>query len=147
RVALLVARHRAHPRGHHQSRARPSLRLLDARHRARLSRRRARERRDEAPQRRQPRASRHAPRRLTMAVDTTLRLEGLVKHFVRDGRTTHAAVSDVSLTVEPGELVTLLGPSGCGKTTTLRMIAGFEQPDEGRVYIGGQDVTQKPVYR
>jgi iron(III) transport system ATP-binding protein len=58
-----------------------------------------------------------------------------------------AAVRDVSLTVEPGELVTLLGPSGCGKTTTLRIAAGFEQPDAGRVLIGGRDVTGHEVYR
>jgi iron(III) transport system ATP-binding protein len=51
------------------------------------------------------------------------------------------AVRDVSLAVQPTELLTLLGPSGCGKTTTLRMIAGFEQPDTGRVFIGEQDVT------
>ena len=40
-------------------------------------------------------------------------------------------MKDTSLTIEPGSFVTLLGPSGCGKTTTLRMIAGFESPDEG----------------
>jgi iron(III) transport system ATP-binding protein len=51
------------------------------------------------------------------------------------------AVRDVSLHVRPGEFLTLLGPSGCGKTTTLRMIAGFERPDGGRVFIGDQDVT------
>jgi len=51
------------------------------------------------------------------------------------------AARDVNLNVAPGELLTLLGPSGCGKTTTLRMIAGFETPDEGRVHIGEQDVT------
>jgi iron(III) transport system ATP-binding protein len=50
-------------------------------------------------------------------------------------------VSDVSFTVEAGTLVTLLGPSGCGKTTTLRMIAGLELPNEGRVLIAGRDVT------
>ena len=46
------------------------------------------------------------------------------------------AVKDNSLVIEPGEFVTLLGPSGCGKTTTLRMIAGFESPDEGEIYLG-----------
>ncbi|MBI3516511.1 MAG: ATP-binding cassette domain-containing protein, partial [Proteobacteria bacterium] len=51
------------------------------------------------------------------------------------------AVREVSLTVEPGELLTLLGPSGCGKTTTLRMIAGFQPPTRGRVWIGDRDVT------
>ncbi|PZU91931.1 MAG: ABC transporter ATP-binding protein [Chelatococcus sp.] len=53
------------------------------------------------------------------------------------------AVDDVSFTVEPGTLVTLLGPSGCGKTTTLRMIAGLESVSEGQVLIGGVDVTQR----
>ena len=69
------------------------------------------------------------------------------KRFTREGQSAVAAVNDVSLTVAPGELLTLLGPSGCGKTTTLRMIAGFEQPDDGRVYVDDQDVTQLMVYR
>ena len=51
------------------------------------------------------------------------------------------AVKDNCLTIEPGEFVTLLGPSGCGKTTTLRMIAGFESPDEGEIYLGGQAIN------
>src|SRR3989442_8435858 len=71
----------------------------------------------------------------------------VAKRFVREGQAAPAAVNAVSLTVEPGELVTLLGPSGCGKTTTLRMVAGFEQPDAGRVYVGEQDVTELMVYR
>ena len=50
-------------------------------------------------------------------------------------------VDDVSFTVSPGELVTLLGPSGCGKTTTLRMVAGLEPVSSGRIAIGGNDVT------
>jgi iron(III) transport system ATP-binding protein len=52
------------------------------------------------------------------------------------------AVDDVSFTVEPGTLVTLLGPSGCGKTTTLRLIAGLEIASAGRILIGGADVTR-----
>lgn len=55
------------------------------------------------------------------------------------------AINDVSFTVEPGNLVTLLGPSGCGKTTTLRMIAGLEHASQGRIFIGGKDVTQLPA--
>ena len=51
------------------------------------------------------------------------------------------AVKDNSLVIEPGEFVTLLGPSGCGKTTTLRMIAGFESPDEGEIYLGDEAIN------
>ena len=51
------------------------------------------------------------------------------------------AVHDVSLDIVPGSFVTLLGPSGCGKTTTLRMIAGFESPDEGEIYLGGEPIN------
>ena len=54
------------------------------------------------------------------------------------------AVKDLNLSVEKGELVSLLGPSGCGKTTTLRMIAGFEIPTNGRIIIQGEDVTDVP---
>ena len=52
------------------------------------------------------------------------------------------AVHDVALDIEPGSFVTLLGPSGCGKTTTLRMIAGFESPDEGEIYLGGEPINE-----
>ncbi|MEJ1156885.1 ABC transporter ATP-binding protein [Prosthecomicrobium sp. N25] len=55
------------------------------------------------------------------------------------------AVNEVSFTVEPGTLVTLLGPSGCGKTTTLRMIAGLESATAGTILIGGKDVTLLPA--
>ena len=51
------------------------------------------------------------------------------------------AVKDNSLVIEPGEFVTLLGPSGCGKTTSLRMIAGFESPDEGEIYLGDEAIN------
>jgi ABC-type Fe3+/spermidine/putrescine transport system ATPase subunit len=68
-----------------------------------------------------------------------LRLQGLSKRF---GET--VAVSDLSLEVGEGEFLSLLGPSGCGKTTTLRMIAGFEAPSAGRVWMAGRDVTPLP---
>ena len=58
-----------------------------------------------------------------------------------------AAVNDVSLQVHKGEFLSLLGPSGCGKTTSLRMIAGFEQPDEGELLIGGVDAVGIPPYK
>ncbi|KZE88787.1 Spermidine/putrescine import ATP-binding protein PotA [Agromyces sp. NDB4Y10] len=57
------------------------------------------------------------------------------------------AVDGVSLSVEPGEFISLLGPSGCGKTTTLRMIAGFEQPDDGDIRISGRSVLGSAPYR
>jgi len=56
------------------------------------------------------------------------------------------AVDGVDLEIEAGEFFTLLGPSGSGKTTTLRLIAGFERPEEGRVALGGTDVTDQPPY-
>lgn len=52
------------------------------------------------------------------------------------------AVKDTTLDIKPGSFVTLLGPSGCGKTTTLRMIAGFESPDEGEIYLGDQPINE-----
>ena len=52
-----------------------------------------------------------------------------------------------SLDIVAGEFFALLGPSGCGKTTSLRMIAGFEMPDAGRVHVGGADITDVPVHR
>jgi ABC-type Fe3+/spermidine/putrescine transport system ATPase subunit len=54
------------------------------------------------------------------------------------------AVDAVSIQIPGGEFFSMLGPSGCGKTTTLRMIAGFEMPDEGRIVLQGRDVTSVP---
>ena len=74
---------------------------------------------------------------------TFLRLEGLSKRF--DGT---VAVDSLSLALERGEMLALLGPSGSGKTTTLRLLAGFETPDAGRVWVENEDVTTvEPVAR
>jgi ABC-type Fe3+/spermidine/putrescine transport system ATPase subunit len=74
---------------------------------------------------------------------TFLKLEGLTKRF---GGV--VAVEDLSLALERGEMLVLLGPSGSGKTTTLRLLAGFEVPDAGRVWVEGEDVTRvDPVAR
>ncbi len=70
---------------------------------------------------------------------------GLVGVSKRFG--THVAVDDVTLEIGEGEFFSLLGPSGCGKTTTLRMVAGFELPDAGRIVLKGNDVTEVPANR
>jgi iron(III) transport system ATP-binding protein len=67
-----------------------------------------------------------------------IRVRGLVKSFESGGV---RAVNDLSFDVADGELVTLLGPSGCGKTTTLRLLAGFESPDDGEIAFGDRVVT------
>jgi spermidine/putrescine transport system ATP-binding protein len=69
-------------------------------------------------------------------------LVGLVKRFGED-----TAVDGISLDIPGGEFFSILGPSGCGKTTTLRMIAGFERPDEGRILLDGRDMAQTPPHR
>ncbi len=70
-----------------------------------------------------------------------LSIEKLTKKFDDD-----VAVDDVSLTIREGELFALLGGSGSGKSTLLRMLAGFEKPTEGRVYLDGEDITDLPPY-
>jgi len=74
-----------------------------------------------------------------------VRVEGVSKRFAHRVKGEIYAARDVTLDVAPGEFLTLLGPSGCGKTTTLRMIAGFETPDEGHVRFGSDDVTHLPA--
>src|SRR4051794_13366188 len=71
-----------------------------------------------------------------------LRLEGVSRRFG-----TVIGLDETTLEIPAGELVALLGPSGCGKTTTLRIIAGFEKPDTGRVLIGGRDIGHLPPNR
>jgi putrescine transport system ATP-binding protein len=80
----------------------------------------------------------------TVAEQTDLlRIEGLTK--VYDGAV--KAVDNVSLTVKKGEIFALLGGSGCGKSTLLRMMAGFEKPTKGKIYLAGQDITNLPAYQ
>ena len=73
--------------------------------------------------------------------DPAVRLEGIVKRY---GDVT--AVAGIDLDIADGEFFSMLGPSGSGKTTTLRMIAGFETPTEGRILLGGKDVTGQPPF-
>jgi len=75
------------------------------------------------------------------AADIDIRIVGVRKRY---GDV--AAVDGVDLDVARGEFFTMLGPSGSGKTTTLRMIAGFERPDEGRIELGGTDVSRRPPF-
>ena len=77
-------------------------------------------------------------RKAAATIAAGLRLEGVNKRF---GDT--LAVKDFSLTIAPGEIVSLLGPSGCGKSTLLRMIAGIERPDTGRIVIGDIEVSAR----
>jgi putrescine transport system ATP-binding protein len=71
-----------------------------------------------------------------------LRIEGVVKKFGQ-----FRAVDALSLDIRAGEFFALLGPSGCGKTTLLRMLAGFEAPDEGRILLNGRDIAQVPPHQ
>ncbi len=71
-----------------------------------------------------------------------LRLEGVTKQFG-----SFVAVDDLTLTVPQGSFFALLGPSGCGKTTTLRMVAGLDEPTTGRVFIGDEDITNLRPYK
>ena len=68
-----------------------------------------------------------------------IRIENIIKRFDK-----FVAVDNVSMTIEDQEFVVLLGPSGCGKTTLLRAIAGLGMADDGRISIGGRDITYLP---
>ena len=83
-----------------------------------------------------------APKANTVREDL-LRVEGVTKIF--DGIV--KAVDDVSLTVATGEIFALLGGSGCGKSTLLRMLAGFEAPTKGKIFLAGEDITNLPPYQ
>src|SRR5882757_1078947 len=77
------------------------------------------------------------PEPVAAAVDLPLlRIEGVTKKFG-----SFRAVDNLSLDIRAGEFFALLGPSGCGKTTLLRMLAGFETPDEGRILLNGRDIA------
>ncbi len=76
-----------------------------------------------------------------MADETMIEFERITKSFGGGVN----AVDDISLQIRQGEFFSMLGPSGCGKTTSLRMIAGFEEPDLGRILIAGEDVTLMPA--
>ncbi len=77
-----------------------------------------------------------------MNKDVLINLKGISKAF--DGET---VLDDIDLEIHDKEFITLLGPSGCGKTTTLRIIGGFESPDEGEVFFGGKRINDVPPYQ
>src|SRR5262245_60132358 len=75
-----------------------------------------------------------------------IELVGVAKTFHAHGEDVHA-VREMDLAIREGEFFSMLGPSGCGKTTTMRMIAGFEDPSAGTVFLHGADVTQVPPHK
>src|SRR4029079_750500 len=120
----------------------PAPARAQARH-GRPARRRVPDPMRHATERADPAASRAADAAVTAPdADRGLRLRRLHKEL--GGR---PIVDDLDLDVDKGQMVCLLGPSGCGKTTTLRMIAGFLEPDGGAVVIDGADVTGLPPER
>ena len=76
-----------------------------------------------------------------LAEGAALRVHGVSKRFISPDRSEFTALSNVSLSVPPGQLVSLVGPSGCGKSTLLRMIAGLETPDSGELLVGTEKIT------
>src|SRR5512136_222848 len=79
--------------------------------------------------------------------DFSVELRQVSKKFTSPEGAPVMAVDDVTLGVRDGEFFSLLGPSGCGKTTTLRLIAGFEQPTQGTILLDGRDVAHTPPHK
>ena len=77
-----------------------------------------------------------------MTENSIIELKNVSKHYDSTN-----VVDNFNLKIKKGEFVTFLGPSGCGKTTTLRMIAGFELPDEGQILLNGEDISYLPPYK
>ncbi|RIH84460.1 Spermidine/putrescine import ATP-binding protein PotA [Calidithermus roseus] len=82
-----------------------------------------------------------SPNTSEIPAEPALRVEGLTKRF---HPSMPPVVDNLSFAVAPGEIFALLGPSGCGKTTALRLIAGFERPDRGQVWLGQENLTHRP---
>ncbi len=82
-----------------------------------------------------------------MTTTPDIELQNINKQFpARRGETPVMAVENINMTIEDGEFFSMLGPSGCGKTTTLRMIAGFEEPTSGKIMIEGRDMVGIPPF-
>lgn len=75
-------------------------------------------------------------------MDTKIQISGICKNYKQV-----KVLENIDLNVNEGDFLTILGPSGAGKTTLLKMIAGFEQPDYGQIYIDGEDILKKPVHK
>ena len=78
------------------------------------------------------------------ANDILIQLKNISKKYSHNDE---HAVNDININIDEGDLFVLVGPSGCGKSTLLRMIAGFEKPTSGRIYLGGEDITDLPPHK
>jgi len=82
-----------------------------------------------------------------MANEFAVEMQDVLKQFVTPEGGILAAVNHVTMQIKDGEFFSLLGPSGCGKTTSLRMIAGFELPTDGKIFIRGKEMSQVPAFQ